>query len=279
MFQENYDFHNFKVLTIHSTIAYITAYLLVFLLYHVTTGFIGFFYNIDTHLLYYKLHFITIDASPLWNFDSVFYVFGSGTYILAILIFILIFVYHKKKTKEKWNKILMFWIIMHCINRIIGLFIIGTLIGDKMYYYNVVLDWLYVGYYIRIFMVVIAFFSLFALGNLSKKPLLFSTYSFKLTTVKKRDFFMKHQAIYPWFISSIIIFIIQLPGVSFVENTLSMSMFLIIFPTNFKKQKIMLPLPEDKDPDPKFPIPWKKIIVAGSFLLLFRIVLEWGISF
>ena len=168
---------------------------------------------------------------------------------------------------------------MHCINRIIGLFIIGTLISDKMYYYNVVLDWLYVGYYIRIFMVVIAFFSLFALGNLSKKPLLFSTYSFKLTTAKKRDFFMKHQAIYPWFISSIIIFIIQLPGVSFVENTLSMSMFLIIFPTNFKKQKIMLPLPEDKDPDPKFPIPWKKIIVAGSFLLLFRIVLEWGISF
>ncbi len=266
----NNDIHNFKILTVHSVIAYLFGYLVVFFAYNSITILVALFYEIKTILYHHKLLFLTSDYSTLWNVDSACYVFSAGSIFLALAILALIRVYKYYEDYEGLMKIFLFWIILHSINRIIGFFIAGT-IWD-LYASNVVLDWLYVEYWLRILFVVGAIFLIFGIGSKTTKPLLRSSISFKFVESRKRLFFIWSQAFRTWFIATVIIFLINLPEYAYMENFLSVTMFFFLFPSYFNHQTIPIPLSDNKNEEPKYPIPWRNILYISLLLLLFRLI-------
>ena len=282
---KNNDIHNLNILTIYSTIAYVFAYLIVFLSYNIITALVGKFYDIQTILIHNKLLFITSDYSDLWNPDSAFYVFASGTLFLGIATFTFLTFYKRYQYREEIKKIFLFWITLHCINRALGSFIVGTTF--HLYLSNVILYWLYVEYWIRIIMCISVSLLLFFFGSLTTKPLLLSTKSFTFVEKIKRHFFVLSQGIYPWFFSSIIIFLIHLPRHAYSENFLSFTMLILILPSYFNHQDIEISFPEIADKieneieyeEPAYKIPWKYIISILLFITLFRTVLAIGIAF
>lgn len=277
MIEKNNDIHNFKILTIYSVISYITAYFTVYLTYNLATILVARFYDIKTTLNHFKLSYAAMDGSPLWTFDSAIYVFGAGTFILSVGALILIRVYKTYKHKENFRKIFLFWIILHCINRIMGLFIIGTLFD--LWFSNVILDWIFVSHSIKIIMVITAFALLLGIGSKTTRPLLFSARSFTFVQDRKMLFFVWTQAFKVWFISSIILFIIHLPSFTLAENFLSLSMLLLIFPSYFNHQSIALPHTNEERSEPEYKLSRNYIIGAIVLILLFRIIFWKGISF
>ncbi len=275
--EKNNDFHNFKILTIYSTVAYLVAYVLVYLSYNIVTGLVGRFYDIKTILVQNKLFFITPDFSALWNFDSAFYVFSLGTVFLFIIFFVMLAVYKHYQYKESIKKIFLFWIVLHCINRASGSFIIGTIF--HLYYSNVVLYWLFVGRTYRILLFILVSLFLFFIGGATTKPMLLSTMKFSFVEELKRHYFVLHQAIYPWFISSIILIIVHIPKYAYTENFLSITMLVLLFPSFFNHIDVYLKLPEYDDELPAYKIPWKYIIWGLIIIVTFRVGLHFGIAF
>lgn len=274
---KNNDIHNFKILTIYSIIAYLFAYLVVFLFYNIFTAVIAGFFDIKTILNHNKLFFVTPDSSSLWNLDSAFYIFSSGTIFLTLILIILICVYNHYEDYEGLIKTFLFWIILHIINRILGLFIVGTI--SDLYYFNVILYWLFVDYWLRILMVIGVAVLLLGIGSKTVRPLLLSAKSFQFVENRKRSFFIWAQAFKTWVFSSIIIFLMHLPSLSYVENVLSITMFFLISPSFLNNQQIIIPFIENENEEPAYNIPWKYIIFVFIFILLFRIVLLKGIPF
>ncbi|MEI6821809.1 MAG: hypothetical protein WCL51_07715 [Bacteroidota bacterium] len=274
---KNNDIHNLKILKIYSSIAYLFAYLAVYLSYNLITALVGRFYHIQTILFHNKLQFITKDYSHLWNFETAFFVFSSGTIVFTIIVLILLKVYNYYEKYEGIFKIFLFWIILHIINRIVGLLIIGTIFD--LYFLNVLFDWLFVDYWVRNMFVIIVLFLIFVIGKRSTRPLLLSARSFKFVKQNTRIFFIEAQAFKAWCISSIIIFIFHLPSFSYAENLLSVSMFLLILPTYYNYKSIKFPVFEIESEDTKYKVPWSNIISILVFIVLFRVLLIKGISF
>lgn len=284
MMQKNNDIHNFKILTIYSVIAYLLAYWMVFLSYNIFTALIAILYDIKSILYHTKLLFVPKNNSPLWTFNSAFFIFISGTLFLMLTTFILMRIYKKHKYREGLKKLLLFWIIMHSINRILGLFIIGTIVDLTypnlgLWYSNVILNWFFIGHWMKIIMAIAIFALLFWIGGKTTRPLLLSAKSLKFVEDRKRLFFVWSQAFKVWFFSSIILFILHLPALSLAENFLSVSMFFLIIPSYFNHESIVLPHSTDEREEPEYKKPWKYIIWTIVFILIVRIILWKGIPF
>ena len=257
---------------------------MVFLSYNIFTALVANLYDIKTILNHTKLLFVPKNGSPLWTFDSAFYVFSSGVIFLLLTILILMRVYKKQKYREGLKKLFIFWIIMHSINRIMGLFIIGTIVDLTypnlgLWYSNVVLNWLFVGRWMKVIMVIIIFALIFWIGGKTTRPFLLSAKSLKFVEDRKRLFFVWTQAFKVWFFSSIILFIIHLPALSLAENFLSISMLLLIFPSYFNHESIALHHSADETEEPEYKVPWKYIIWTIVLVLVVRIILWKGIPF
>lgn len=275
--EKNNDIHNYKILTIYSVIAYVSAYLVIFLTYNITTALVASSYNIKTLLNINKLIYITEDRSLLWTFDSVFSVFSSGTIILIILLLVLMKIFNKRKDHLGLVKIFFFWLIVHCINRIIGLFILGTIFN--LYLSNLVLTWLYFEYLPTISLVITAMFLLIFIGSKTTRPLLISAKSSKFVEKRKRLFFIWSQGIKVWFFSSIIIFLLHLPSFSLIENFLSITMFVLVLPSYFNHKNISIPISSRESEEPKYKIPWKYILFSLISIVVFKVIFTIGIKF
>jgi len=271
MINKNNDIHNFKILTIYSTIAYLVAYLVVFLSYNIITAAVANLFDIKTIIHHNKLLFLTNDNSPLWTFNSVLKIFGSGTFFLLIVLFILIKIYKYYGEYEGLMKTFLFWIILHIINRIAGLFIIGAVFNYS--YSNIILNWLYVDFWPMLVIVISTFLLLLYIGRETTFPLLLSAKSFKFVEDRKRLFFVWTQAFKVWFISGIVIFILHLPSISISENFLSITMLILIIPSYFNYQFYQIPLSENENEEPEYKFPWLYLILTFVFITLFRTIL------
>lgn len=274
---KNNDIHNFKILTIYSVIFYLLAYWVVFLSYNIFTALVAKLFDIKTILYHTKLLFVPKNGSPLWDYNSAFFVFSSGSIFLAILIIILLRVYKRTKYKNGLTKSFLFWIILHSINRIMGLFMIGTIFD--LWYSNVIFDWLFVAYKIRIVLVIGVFALLFWIGRKTTRPFLLSAKSLNFVEDRKRLFFVWSQAFKVWFFSSIILFVIHLPSFSLAENFLSVTMFLLILPIYFNYQHADIHSSTSEIEEPEYQKPWKYIIWTLVLVLFVRIILWKGIPF
>ncbi len=275
---EDYRIHNLKILIIYSVIAYLLAYMFVFLSYNLITAIVGKYYHIKTVLNHNYLLFLTQDNSSLWTFTNSFIIFTSSAVLLIILALILIkiFKYYEKKTFL--IKIFLFWIVLHIINRILGFFIIGTIFD--LYYLNVLFDWLLIEYWVRLVIIFIVTFSaILFIGVKTTRPLLLTSRSFEYVRSKNKLLFVEAQAFIAWFLASVLIFILHLPSFSYIENLLSVSMFFLILPSYFTHKHIKN-LPSDNGKiTPKYKIPWLFIGILISLLLVFRFLLSKGIPF
>jgi hypothetical protein len=296
---KNSFFHNFKILTIYSTIAYVFAYLIVFLLYSLATAFIASTYDIRTMLVHNNLIFLTPDTSSLWDFDSAIYVFSAGTIFLVIVSLILLGVYRYNRYYEGFIKTVICWIVLHSVNRVMGTFIEGCIFD--LYFSNIVLYWLYIDLWPMFGMVVVSVFAILFIGMKTTRMLLLSTISFSFIKKRKRYFFILSQAFKTWFYSSIIIAIIHLPSLSFSENFLSITMLLLILPSYFNYKKVKLPMFKKEEQEnldkeiemeiekqieleidksePNYSVPWKYIFLLTIFIILFRVILYYKIQF
>ncbi|MFZ4401746.1 MAG: hypothetical protein ACOYO1_17080 [Bacteroidales bacterium] len=265
----------FKLIALDSTVIYVLAFLFVYFVYQFITAFIAGQYFIRVVLFYNELKFLTPDNSKFWYSDSALTIFASGPLVSIFLAFVFIMLYRKFSNSDSIIKLFFLWGALHFINRVIGSFAIGSIF--LLYGSNLIVDWLYLGMEIKILVVVAAIIVLLIIGNYSVFPLLTSANSFTLINSQNRTRFVKNQIFVPWLFGSFILFLIYLPRVPVHELLINLSMLIMLLPTYFRFENVMIPNVED-DP-PMYSFSWTFVSFFVVLLAAFRIILGRGIRF
>lgn len=272
----NLKFKNpFKLIAINSTIIYVFSFLFVYFVYQFITAFIAAQYHIRVIFYYDQLKFLTPDNSSFWSSDSAITIFASGPLVSAFMAFVFIMLYHKYSSDNSIVKLFFLWGALHFINRVIGSFVIGTIFF--LYGSNLIADWMFVGFEMRILIVAFSIILLLVIGSYSVIPILTSANSYKLLNENNRGLFVKNQIYIPWLSGSFILFILYLPKIPLHETLINISMFIMLIPVYFKFDKPLFPGIDDEIPEYK--LSWRFLFFLSVFLITFRILLGNGIQF
>lgn len=105
VFREEVEKGNMTVSFINSTVAFLIAYLLVYIIFQLTTILTASYYQIETDWYYYKIGFLAVTMSPLWHFMSIKTIFSAGPLVSLFMAFIYFAVYISVfKNKPGTNK-------------------------------------------------------------------------------------------------------------------------------------------------------------------------------
>ncbi len=265
----------FRLIAFDSTVIYVLAFLFVYFVYQFITAFIAGQYYLRVILFYNEIKFLTPDNSKFWYSDSALTVFAAGPLVSIFMAFVFIMLYRRFSNDDSVVKLFFLWGALHFINRVIGSFAIGTIF--LLYGSNLIADWLYFGMEIKILLVAVSIIVLLIIGNYSVFPIITSANSFTLINSKNRGRFIKNQIFAPWLLGSSILIFLYLPKFPLHELLINVSMLIMLIPTYFRFDSIMIPNVEDEPPLYKFS--WVFILFFILFLAAFRIIFGKGIRF
>ncbi len=259
----------FYYYTINSTALYIIAYLLVYMIYQLTVLVVASRWGLDSVLYYYDLAFN--DYSPLWSRYNIIVVTFSGPFISLVIGFVFYkWVANRPKVKS-FLKLFVLWIGFHGFNLFLGAFVSGVSFDEGFGY---VANWLYLNVFWK-FLLSLIFLSILAMtGYFSAQKFLETSNSLLRVRKRYRTRFLFHQVILPWFIGSIIIFLVKIPNnMPYEAGTLVTMMFAVV-PVlfNFKAE----PRPNTIEKHKPTRVLWSYIVILVLVLLLYRAGLDTG---
>ena len=256
--------------TINSLALYVTAYLVVYISYQLVVMIVASRWHLDSVLFYYDLAFN--DFSPLWTRFNIIVVTFSGP-LVSLLIGILFYKVIANRPKLKgFIKLFVIWIALHGFNLFFGAFASGVSTDQGFGY---VANWLYMNVFWQIFFSLTFLFILGMIGyHSSGKFLETSNSAYKIKT-ENRNRFLLHQAILPWLMGSLIIYLVKVPNNMPYDVGNLFTMSLAVIPVIFnRKVKPALNFKDDRKPTR---IHWAYIITFILLLASFRIWLESGL--
>lgn len=268
----------FFPIIINSTVAYIFAFVVTYIVYQLTTVIAAASCGIDVRLMFNRVEFITPDTSPLWSFDSALLVFSSGPAISLILATVSLLFCLRFMNDQGSLKLFFLWISIHFFSRILSFFIFGNIFF--LYGPNLIIDWLYLGEGFRIIFSAIAFMLMIITGRAFAGMFMHSANNINLIQMPRRLSFLLSQMIIPYLAGSIIILLFFVSGFrvkEIIEILISLSMIICLLPIiiNYKRYSV-LHLEEDIE---VFPVQRKYIYITFGLIVFFRLVLIKGISF
>jgi len=259
--------------SINSSAAYILAYVIVYAIHQLVTVLIASNYNLKTILSYYGIRWITSDFSAIWTKDSVITTFISGPVILFFLSILFFFLVMDMLYRRVKLKIFFIWFLVCCISRIIGGFIISSLLF--LYGSNLVSDWMRIKMAGKLVIFIIGIILTIISGYRLSGAFLLSSNNNNLILLQNRLKFLFFQVVIPWFVCGVIMLLVNMPMVKASEIFLYSYPLLVIIPVILNSPKVTLfqfePEPEKSKPS------WLLIIIAFVFLTGFRIALSRGI--
>jgi len=261
------------VVAANSTFLFLIAYLLIFS----TTSFLNALsasaFHITTEIRYDQiLYFI---RSYDWTSDAVKVIFSTGP-IFALIAGILLWILYVNVAEETGLlKLLVVWMVLECLQIFFGDMMMGALFSKGFGYVIMYLYFMDTG---KMIITLFAFTSLFTLGLLMTRQLLFTanTYLNVLPGDLTRRFIL-FQYVIPFLAGNFIIVLIKLPLISMYEVFLNFSV-IILLAAVFIRSGMMQDLFFDEEKK-GIHFAWKPGAIGLVILILFRIVFGIGIRF
>lgn len=270
--QEN-NRKEFFINAINSSIIFILSYFFTYLIYQIATSVMANYYNIPSVIYYFKTDFLVRSYSNLWTRDNIILISFIGPFISLVSGFIFFRLFHFFKKRRGLLKLFFLWSTMHAFNMFFGAYIAGVITNKG---FGLVTLWLFFQLLLNISFTFICVVFLVLIGSIATKPFLQTAYHSSLISENNRTYFLFAQAMVPYIVGNIFIFLISFPDVKPYQSFLLASMGFMIVPIiikpNFDKLKIVkefAPLSVNK----------KIVFLFIMLILLFRIGLDYGIKF
>lgn len=201
---------------INSTIAFMIAYLMVYLTFQFVTIGVASYFQIETDLFFYKVSFLALTSSPYWNFPSVKTIFSSGPFIslfMGIIYFVIYYFF--VKNKPGLLKLVIVWAGIHSFNRFFGDFVAGVValkFSDKFLGFIYAANWMYISENLKNILALVSLVILVIIGFFSTRYFLSTAFSRYFLFNRRMKFLFKFYNVFiPALIGTVLIMIIKLP--------------------------------------------------------------------
>ncbi|MCB0805966.1 MAG: hypothetical protein KDC05_09230 [Bacteroidales bacterium] len=260
------------VYTVNSTIVFIIAYLLVYIIYQLTVLVVASHWKLDSVLFYYDLAFN--DYSPLWNRMNIIATTLSGPLVSLLIGIILMRLVVPRIVEHKTTKLLMIWIAIHGYNFFLGAFATGVSFDEGFGY---VPAWLFMNTFWKILLSMIFLFILGLIGYYSAPRFLETSYSLSRIRQPNKIKFLFFQVALPWLIGITIIFLVKIPNNMNYDTANLITLVFVVAPVLFNRNA--KPQKDFKSLKKPNRLKWVYLAVLIILLLAFRIGLNDGLHF
>lgn len=262
----------FAVIITHSTLFFIAAYLLVFVIMLFTASISGIFFDYTSIVYYYEVLWIVKPEE--WFGDSVKMIYASGPILGAILAVFFAIIFTYIRTDRGLGKIFILWFFIHCFNAFFGSLLIGSLFGRGFGY---AIIWSFISDTEKVIYSIISITALFLLGVFTTRSFLISANSYypHLENRQQRKFVWA-QVILPFVLGNIIIGMIMFPEFLWYDMTVSLTLAITIIPIAIGYR--FLPSLYFEEEEPRISLKLKPIVLIFVFIAIYRIVLGFGIK-
>ncbi len=274
IFSKNSSLYRNMTIMVNSSFIFISTYIIAYLFYWITCLLIASWYGLDSILYFYDLKFN--DHSGLWNRFNILLVTGIPPFMCLFAALFLHRVLFKKSRFTGLQKLFILWLAFHLFNHFFGAFPSGIVTDEGFGY---VAAWLYMNTAFKFLFSLVSLFLLGLIGYLSAEYILETADSHNRIRSENQVAFMLTQIMIPWFIGTILLFLIRIPyNFDYPYETLMLFslVFMLIPPFFNKKVKPKLNLLKVKKKR-NFNIGY---LITMLFLLAFlRIMLGIGLHF
>lgn len=253
-----------------SSILFIIAYFFTYFLYQIATAYMAKAYSIPSVIYFFKTDFLIRSYSNLWTRNNVILVSFIGPFISLIIGFVLYRIFHLFKRKPGLIKLFFLWCALHAFNMFFGAYIAGVITNKG---FGLAMLWMFFQLLLNISFTFICVIFLIIIGSLASRSFLQTAHHSSLISEPNKTYFLIGQALLPYIIGNIFIFLISLPDVkpyqSFILAAMGFMIVPIILKPNFEQLKIV------KEETPH-KINRKLVLAFIIILLIFRIGLDYG---
>jgi len=266
------SFRNSIIHILNSLASFLTAYLLIYMLYQLVVLITASFYGIDSILFYYKLDFN--DHSSLWDILNIIIITLSGP---ANSLFLGFFFYNYLFFKAKsYPRLQLFflWSGLLAFAHFFSAFISGVI---TMKGFGYVPLWLFWNDFTKFFFAFIALVSMVLIGYYSASRFLTTTNNIHRIHKNNRALFYLHQVIIPYLLGFLIIFLVKIPN-NQAYDTLILVFSVFMFGSVFFHINALVPLFVTQRNGIAM-LNWALILLAALMVYSWRVFLEDGLHF
>jgi hypothetical protein len=191
--------------TINSTVIFMVAYQVSWLIYQLTVMVVASFSKIDSVLYYYEVMFPIGNYSPKWNQTNIIFITLSGPAISLVLWAVYRFVILRKFHPGGQLRLFLVWLYLNSIMLFFGAFVGGAITRQGFGY---VVEWLYINIAFRIFLSLVF---LSVIGWLTWKVVRFLPEYSGLDSFKHNRYaFVISRLVVPWLVGGGIMVLLKL---------------------------------------------------------------------
>jgi hypothetical protein len=207
----------------------------------------------------------------LWSRYNIIVVTFSGPFISLVVGFVFYkWIANRPKVKG-FIKLFILWVGFHGFNLFLGAFVSGVSFDEGFGY---VANWLYLNVFWK-FLLSLIFLSILAItGYFSAQKFLETSNSILRVKKRYRTRFLFHQVVLPWFVGSIIIFLVKIPNNMPYETGTLVTMMFAVVPILFNLKAEPRPNTIEKHKPTR--VLWSYIVILVLVLLLYRAGLDTG---
>ncbi|MBE9483207.1 MAG: hypothetical protein IMY74_00080 [Bacteroidetes bacterium] len=261
----------FAVISIHSTLLFVAAYLLIFLIILFTSSISGVFFDYRSIIYYYEVLWLV--KPEQWFGDSVKMIYASGPILAGVLALFFAIIFSYIRTERGLGKLFLLWLLIHGFNAFFGSLLIGSLFGRGFGY---AIIWSFISDTEKVIYTIVSITALILLGVFTARSFLISANSYYRHLEKhQQKRFLWAQAIIPFFAGNAIIALLMLPELLSYDITVSLSLVLTIIPVAIGHRFAHSLYFEEEIIRVKFNL--KVIAFPLIFIILYRVILGFGI--
>lgn len=256
---------------INSTAFYLLSYIVVFMLFQLTTSIVSNIFDIPTTLYYNKISF---NVNPeAWTFDAVKVIYTSGNIILFLISIFFLVVIIKALEYNGLLRLFFLWGFIHSMSMLFGSFIIGAFNFEG---FGIVLSYLYLADTAKMLLLFSGLLILIGIGMAMVKVFLFSAnIYFNFLSPKMRPAFRRDQFIIPFEISTLILLVIKYPT-SLYETLMLIIPFFMLLPLFWGIGRF--PVFYFEETEKPIKISYKLVFLTIGVFILYRLILGIGIN-
>lgn len=261
----------FFIIALHSTLLFVAAYLMIFLIGLLTASISGLFFDYKSIIYHYEVLWLV--KPEQWFGDSVKTIYASPPVLIGLLALFMAIIYTYLRANKGFAKLFILWSVIHGFNGFFGSLLIGSVFGKG---FGFAIIWSYVSDTEKVIYSIVSITALFLIGIFTTRSFLLTanTYYPKLESKQQRKFVWA-QVILPFIFGSLVIGAIMSPEMLLYD--LSVLLCLGIPVITIALGYHFYPSLYFEDEAIKIKPAYRAIVFAVAFILLYRIVLGYGI--
>ncbi len=265
------EIREFAVISIHSTLLFVAAYLLIFLIILFTSSISGVFFDYRSIIYYYEVLWMV--KPEQWFGDSVKMIYASGPILAGVLALFFAIIFSYIRTERGLGKLFLLWLLIHGFNAFFGSLLIGSLFSRGFGY---AIIWSFISDTEKVIYTIVSITALILLGVFTAQSFLISANSYYRHLEKpQQKRFLWAQAIIPFLAGNAIIALLMLPELLLYDITVSLTLVLTIIPIAIGHRYAHSLYFEEETIRVKFNL--RVIAFPLIFIILYRVILGFGI--